>query len=252
MLVANASWENLSGRSTPGCASLDDADDFRLGQICSNVHEIFHLRPNQYALGEAVFEIESYLTHHSVELGPLVALGTAATSFRFAGAKLSKILGRLGHKLSEELHFDAPEGLACAVSYLLSPKRVCVRFCIPPSATSKKQTGFSKVAMSKAWYDLFLEMTIRRDGSVLGWISLARQKARLASLARNWRAGPCIVHRGSVAAAPCWQPPPPRRRFMRVRVHTTPPFIASHDRSNRDSGFRRLALFVQITSVSSA
>jgi hypothetical protein len=47
-----------------------------------------------------------------VELGALVALGTAQVVLGLAGAELAEVLGGSGNHVLEELEGDAPEGLA--------------------------------------------------------------------------------------------------------------------------------------------
>lgn len=45
-----------------------------------------------------------------MELGALVSLGFSNGILVLAGAELTKVLGRLGHYILEELKSDAPEG----------------------------------------------------------------------------------------------------------------------------------------------
>jgi hypothetical protein len=50
--------------------------------------------------------------YDAVELGALVALGTAQVVLGLAGAELAEVLGGSGNHVLEELEGDAPEGLA--------------------------------------------------------------------------------------------------------------------------------------------
>jgi len=81
-----------------------------------------------------------------VEFASLETLRTPAAALGLAGAELSEVFGGLGNGLGVELHLDAAERLACWIVSTGSVERGRA-WAIPPSATSKKQIGFSKVAM---------------------------------------------------------------------------------------------------------
>jgi hypothetical protein len=80
-------------------------------------HEVLDLAPSELVDGSTPSS-----AYHTMELGALVSDRAAVGPARLARAELPEVLGRPGHDVLEELHLDAAERLACAISaHALSP-----------------------------------------------------------------------------------------------------------------------------------